>query len=76
MGQILLDGTMETLEFLIYPDGRVEERVSGLLGPDCQALTEAIEQALGTVTACELTADYFAQTTHQTQTSSQFQSLA
>ncbi|MGQ9866099.1 MAG: DUF2997 domain-containing protein [Pseudanabaenaceae cyanobacterium] len=65
---------METLEFIIYPDGRVEERVSGLLGPDCRALTAAIEQALGTVTTCELTAEYFAQTLSQTD--SQYQSLA
>ncbi|HAN46605.1 MAG TPA: hypothetical protein DCQ32_08650 [Cyanobacteria bacterium UBA8156] len=69
---------METLEFIIYPDGRVEERVSGILGPDCQAITEALEQALGTVTTCELTAEYFAQTIHptQSQANSQFQSLA
>ncbi len=58
---------METLEFLIHPDGRVEERVNGILGADCQALTAAIEEALGTVTACELTAEYFAQTQTQTQ---------
>ncbi len=64
-----LEEVMETLEFIIHPDGRVEERVSGILGADCQALTAAIEAALGTVTACELTAEYFAQT--QTQANAQ-----
>ncbi|NJK60268.1 MAG: DUF2997 domain-containing protein [Oscillatoriales cyanobacterium SM2_1_8] len=65
---------METLEFILHPDGRVEERIHGLAGADCRAITEAIEQALGTVTACELTAEYFAQPLSQNQTQTAAQS--
>ena len=34
---------METLEFIIYPDGRVEERVTGIVGSSCADVTAAIE---------------------------------
>ncbi|NJK35320.1 MAG: DUF2997 domain-containing protein [Oscillatoriales cyanobacterium SM2_2_1] len=53
---------METLEFIIYPDGRVEERVSGILGAGCAEVTAEIEAQLGTVVACELTSEHFGQT--------------
>jgi len=33
---------METLEFIIYPDGRVEERVTGIVGSSCAEVTAAI----------------------------------
>ena len=39
----------QELEFIIYPDGRVEERVLGVKGADCQKLTLKIEQELGEV---------------------------
>ncbi|MGB7519243.1 MAG: DUF2997 domain-containing protein, partial [Spirulinaceae cyanobacterium] len=26
---------METLEFIIYPDGRVQEKVTGIVGCSC-----------------------------------------
>lgn len=51
---------METLEFIIHPDGRVEEKVTGIIGSTCAAVTAAIEEKLGIVTARELTAEHFA----------------
>ena len=52
---------METLEFIIYPDGRVKETVTGIVGSSCQEVTEAIEQQLGVVVDRQQTADYYAQ---------------
>lgn len=52
---------LETLEFIIYPDGRVKETVTGIVGRSCQEVTAAIEAQLGTVLTSQPTADYFAQ---------------
>lgn len=52
---------METLEFIIYPDGRVKEMVTGIVGASCQEVTAAIEAQLGQVLSQETTADYYAQ---------------
>jgi hypothetical protein len=57
--------TMETLEFIIYPDGRVKETVTGLVGASCQEVTAAIEAQLGQVVAQEKTSDYYSQANHQ-----------
>ena len=51
---------METLEFIIYPDGRVKETVTGIVGSSCQEVTEAIEQQLGVVVNRQQTSDYYA----------------
>lgn len=56
---------METLEFIIYPDGRVKETVTGIIGSSCQEVTAAIEAQLGRVISTETTAEYFAQSNHQ-----------
>ena len=40
---------MEKLEFKIYPDGRVEELVSGVKGSNCKLVTEEINKQLGKV---------------------------
>jgi Protein of unknown function (DUF2997) len=53
--------SMETLEFVIYPDGRVKEKVTGIVGASCQEVTAAIEAQLGRVVSTETTAEYFAQ---------------
>ena len=37
---------METLEFIIYPDGRVQETVTGIVGNSCAEVTAAIEAQL------------------------------
>ncbi len=52
---------METLEFVIYPDGRVKEMVTGIVGASCAEVTAAIEAQLGEVMAQENTSEYYAQ---------------
>lgn len=56
---------METLEFVIYPDGRVQELVTGIIGSSCAEVTAAIEAQLGQVLSQEQTSEYFAQRLHQ-----------
>lgn len=56
---------METLEFVIYPDGRVQETVTGIVGASCAEVTAAIEAQLGVVLHQESTSEYFAQTLNQ-----------
>ena len=50
---------METLEFIIYPDGRVKETVTGIVGASCQEVTAAIEAQLGVVVDQKTTSDYY-----------------
>ena len=57
--------SMETLEFVIYPDGRVQEKVTGIVGRSCAEVTAAIEAQLGVVLTQETTSEYFAQAIHQ-----------
>lgn len=59
---------METLEFVIYPDGRVQEKVTGIMGASCSEVTAAIEAQLGLVLQQQPTSEFFAQ---QQQTISQ-----
>lgn len=47
--------------FVIKPDGRVEEEVMGVSGPDCEKITESIEKALGKVSSREHKADFYQQ---------------
>lgn len=49
----------QQIEFIIRKDGTVEERVTGVSGPDCEKITDAIESALGKVTRREKTSDYY-----------------
>jgi hypothetical protein len=58
--------SMETLEFTIYPDGRVQEKVTGIVGISCAEVTAAIEAQLGQVLSTEQTSEYFAQAIEQT----------
>lgn len=57
---------METLEFIIYPDGRVKEMVTGIVGASCAEVTAAIEAQLGTVVSHQVTSEYYAQSQEQT----------
>jgi hypothetical protein len=57
--------SMETLEFIIYPDGRVQETVTGIVGTSCQEVTAAIEAQLGRVVSQEKTSEYYNQTVSQ-----------
>ncbi len=50
---------METIEFIIRPDGRVEMRVQGIAGTACTQVSAPMECDLGTVTQREWTAEYF-----------------
>ena len=54
---------METLEFIIYPDGRVKETVTGIIGASCQEVTAAIEEQLGVVIDRQQTSDVYANRT-------------
>jgi Holliday junction resolvasome RuvABC endonuclease subunit len=58
---------METLEFIIYPDGRVKETVTGIVGASCQEVTAAIEEQLGVVISQSQTSDYYAQKAYQSE---------
>ena len=62
--------SMETLEFIIHPDGRVQEKVTGVVGQSCTVVTAAIESELGHVINQEQTAEYFAPTVEITTTAS------
>jgi hypothetical protein len=53
--------SLETLEFIIHPDGRVEEKVTGVVGVSCSAVTAAIEAHLGRVVSQQPTSEFFAQ---------------
>lgn len=59
---------MESLEFIIYPDGRVLEKVTGIVGSSCQEVTAAIEASLGVVVDREKTSEYYHQTVTQSAT--------
>jgi Protein of unknown function (DUF2997) len=50
----------QVLRYRIRPDGRVEELVEGMVGPDCTALTAAIEDRLGPVVSTVPTTDHYA----------------
>ncbi len=56
---------METLEFIIYPDGRVQEKVTGIVGKSCEEVTKAIETELGRVVSNEKTTEYYQQEIQQ-----------
>ena len=60
--------SMETLEFIIYPDGRVKEKVTGIVGASCQEVTAAIEAQLGRVVSHEKTSEYYVQEVSQSVT--------
>ena len=53
----------QEIEFVIKPDGTVEETVRGVNGPACEAVTKAIEDALGEVEKRDHTPDYFGEST-------------
>jgi Protein of unknown function (DUF2997) len=63
--------SMETLEFIIYPDGRVQEKVTGIIGASCAEVTAAIEEQLGRVVSHEKTSEYYAQQSQSTTTTAQ-----
>lgn len=56
---------METLEFIIYPDGRVQEKVTGIIGSSCAEVTAAIESQLGIILSQSPTSEHFASTVQE-----------
>ncbi len=56
---------LETLEFVIYPDGRVQEKVTGVIGASCAEVTAAIEEKLGRVLSQEQTSEFYSVSSHQ-----------
>jgi len=54
-------GNIETVEFTIYSDGRVEETVKGVRGANCHQVTDDINQMLGEVTASRPTEEMYEQ---------------
>mmetsp|Transcript_19192 Transcript_19192/g.47444 ORF Transcript_19192/g.47444 Transcript_19192/m.47444 type:complete len:151 (-) Transcript_19192:280-732(-) len=43
------ESSIQSIEFKIYSDGRVEEKVVGVKGNNCHAVTEKINESLGKV---------------------------
>lgn len=56
---------MEELEFVIYPDGRVVEKVTGIVGSSCAEVTAALEAQLGVVLSQQKTSEFFAPVVQQ-----------
>lgn len=54
-------GSLERLEFKIYPDGRVEETVHGIKGGQCLSVTEKINKVLGEVVQTAPTEEMYEQ---------------
>ena len=52
-------GNIERIEFTIFSDGRVEETVKGVVGPNCQSVTNDINEMLGEVTATRPTEEMY-----------------
>jgi hypothetical protein len=52
---------IETIEYTIYPDGRIEERVRGVKGDNCHKITDDIHQQLGEVIATQPTEEMYEQ---------------
>lgn len=55
----------QTIKFSIRQDGTVIEEVAGVVGTDCQNLTKAIEEKLGTVVKVQHKPEYYQQQTTQ-----------
>jgi len=51
----------QEIEFIIRPDGNVEERVIGVAGPECEKITAHIESALGMISQRERSSQYFSE---------------
>ena len=61
-------GTRQEIVYVIRPDGTVEELVTGVVGPKCEEITTAVEEALGDVVKRESTSEYFDQESGETAT--------
>jgi hypothetical protein len=50
---------MERVEYKIFPDGRVEEKVVGIKGESCLEITREINEKLGNVISTTPTEEMF-----------------
>ena len=57
----LYEGQIEQIEFKIYPDGRIEEKVIGVKGGECHKITEEINKNLGKVVDSKPTEEMYEQ---------------
>ncbi len=62
---------MEELEFVIYPDGRVVEKVTGIVGSSCAEVTAALEAQLGVVLSQQKTSEFFTPVVQQSKSALQ-----
>ncbi len=62
---------MEELEFVIYPDGRVVEKVTGIVGSSCAEVTAALEAQLGVVLSQQKTSEFFTPVVQQSKSAIQ-----
>jgi|EP00979_Chaetoceros_neogracilis_P003508 hypothetical protein len=58
---MLRAGNIEQIEFKIFPDGRIEETVTGVKGGECHKITEEINKNLGKVVASKPTEELYEQ---------------
>ena len=56
-----LANILQEVEFIIHPDGRVEERVRGIKGMACEELTKEINKQLGEVYETKATSEMYEQ---------------
>lgn len=68
------NSNVERIEYKIYPDGRVEQKVIGVKGSDCVKLTEELNAALGEVVSSTPTEEMFEQKVELDQTLTNTQS--
>jgi hypothetical protein len=54
-------GSIEQIEFKIFPDGRVEESVRGIKGGNCHKVTDTINEQLGKVVDSSPTEEMYEQ---------------
>lgn len=52
---------LEEIEYIIKPNGEVEEKVKGIKGGFCQDVTKSLEHKLGEVVDREHTGEYYEQ---------------
>jgi len=57
----MIFGNIEQIEFKIFPDGRIEETVTGVKGGECHKITEEINKNLGKVVASKPTEELYEQ---------------
>ncbi len=50
---------MQSVTYIIKPDGKIEIDVEGVQGSDCKEITKKVEERLGKVESVEFKASYY-----------------